>query len=92
MRGNSSQASSNAGKILIEYLTSKMLVPQIVLHLDELRVALSSFGLHSELVDQVQSCIMLSEMGSYSPDNRSVSSNEFIQQIEDLITRLDKEL
>ena len=89
---NPTQAFSSAGKILVEYLSEKLNQPLAGLTLDELSVALSSFGLQSDLVDQVQSCIMLSEMGSYSPDNRLVSSNEFIQQIEDIISKLDKEL
>jgi hypothetical protein len=89
---NSSLAYSMTGKILIEYLSEKLNQPLAGLTLGELSAALSSFGINRELVDQVQSCIMLSEIGSYSPDNHSLSSNEFIQQVDDLITKLDKEL
>jgi len=89
---NPNQASSSAVKVLVYYLSEKMNQRLAGLTLDELSVSLRSVGLKDDLLDQVQNCIMLGEMGSYSPDNHSVSSKELIQQIEDLISKLDREL
>ena len=62
------------------------------LTLSEIGTLLKSFSLPEGLTEQVLSCIELSEMGSYSPEKDNISSKEYIQTIDDLITKIDKEL
>ena len=80
-----------AGRILINYISDKLNRSVGGLTQAELSGLLLAHGVSENLVDQVRSCITISEMGQYAPIQQ-INTNELHHEIKSLISDLDKVL
>jgi len=78
-----------AGRILINYISDKLNRSVGGLTQAELSGLLLAHGVSENLVDQVRSCITISEMGQYAPIQQ-INTNELHHEIKSLISELDK--
>jgi hypothetical protein len=80
-----------AGRILVTFISDKFNRSVSGLTQAELSGLLLTHGVSEELVDNVRTCITISDMGQYAPIQQ-VNSNELHQEIKSLISDLDKVL
>ena len=78
-----------AGRILISYLSDKLNRSVGGLIQAELSGLLMTHGVSEDIVDQVRTCITISEMGQYAPIHQ-VNKSEIHLEIKSLIAELDK--
>jgi hypothetical protein len=84
------RAYNAAGQILTGYIADKLSRSITGLTQDGLGDVLISQGVEPELVERLLSCLMLSEMGWYSPAVSTMSTNDILAETERLITDLEK--
>lgn len=85
-------AHADAGRILTRYLEEKLntgMTGQTQTNVTEM---LTKQGLDPALVEKVQVCLMLSEMGRYAPAGVNTDNGDLLNETEQVISELDKEL
>ena len=88
---NPEQAQYAAGQILTDYISKKLNRSIGGLTHTELANVLLAKGIAPALVERVQSCLMLSDMGRYAPESVGVSAGDTLAETRNLINELDKE-
>jgi hypothetical protein len=78
------------GRILTTYLSEKINLNVVGLTQKKLSDILIIHGINGELVEQVLTCLSISEIGQYAPANQA-KPGEFHTQTKSLISRLDME-
>ena len=91
-RKNPDGAYEAAGQILTTYLSEKLNQSIIGLTQTSLAQMLLEKGITPELVDRVQNCLMLSEMGRYAPTNANIASGDILVETKQIINELEKSL
>jgi hypothetical protein len=81
-----------AGQILLTYLSEKMNQSVYGLTQTDLARLLQERGLDPELVDRVQNCLTISEMGRFAPAGAFSSNSDLITETKEVIDELDKSL
>ena len=82
---------NTAGQILTEYIATKLNRSITGLTQTELADVLLAEGITPTLVERVQSCLMLSEMGHYAPESLGGDTGNILAETKNLIDELDKE-
>jgi len=88
---NPAQSDHAAGQILTDYIARKLNRSVTGLTQPELADALLAQGVAPTLVERVQSCLMLSEMGRYAPESLGGGTGVILTETKRLIDELDKE-
>lgn len=81
-----------AGQILLTYLSEKMNQPVYGLTQTDLARLLQDQGLDPELIDRVQTCLTISEMGRFAPAGAFSSNGDLLTETKQVIDELDKSL
>ena len=91
-RKNPLDARNAVGRILNQYLADKLNRSVV----GQTRTSLSSFllerGIDPDLVERVQTCLMLAEIGQYAPQSGQAYSGDLLDETEELISQLEKVL
>jgi hypothetical protein len=91
-RKNSDEGYGAAGQILLTYLSEKMNQPVSGLTQADLAQLLQERGLAPDLVDRVQHCLTISEMGRFAPAGAFSSNGDLLTETKQVIDELDKSL
>ncbi len=91
-RKNSDGAYEAAGQILTTYLSQKLNQSVVGLTQTSLAQLLREKGVVPGLVDRVQNCLMLSEMGRYAPANADIASGDILVETKQIINELERSL
>jgi hypothetical protein len=85
---DSSEYYHEVGRILTTYLSEKLNLSVIGITQIELSDLLIIHGINTALVEQVQACIAISEMGQYAPTSQ-IKPGEFHAETRSLIAKLE---
>lgn len=91
-RRSQERAYDAAGQILNSYLSEKLNHPVSGMTQSSLATLLQSRGISPRLIERVQNCLALSEMGRYAPSNDPLSGGDILTETEQVIGDLDKSL
>jgi hypothetical protein len=91
-RKNTDDGYGAAGQILLTYLSEKMNQPVSGLTQADLAQLLHERGLAPDLVDRVQHCLTISEMGRFAPAGAFSSNGDLLTETKQVIDELDKSL
>ena len=91
-RKNPDDARNAAGRILTQYLTDKLNQPVVGQTQEDLTKLLMGCGIDTDLVERVQSCLVLSELGQYAPMSDQATTGDLLDETEILIFQLEKVL
>jgi hypothetical protein len=86
------EANEEAGHILTRYLEEKLNVSVTGQTQTDVARMLGEKGIATALVERVQTCLMLSEMGRYAPAGIGTGSGNLLSETEQVIGELDREL
>ncbi len=86
------QAHVRAAQILSDYLGDKLDRPVASWTQTRLAEALLERGVRPELVERVQTCLMLGEMGRYAPAAQGSAGSDLLAETKELIDELEKTL
>lgn len=85
------QAKTNAGHILLQYLSDKFNQQIVGLTLDELSNMLNDRGISQTLIERVQNCLLISESGRYAPAGTGSGDEDILLGVDAVIIALEKE-
>jgi len=85
-------ARNAAGRILIQYLADKLNRSVVGQTHTSLSALLLERGIDPDLVERVQTCLMLTEIGQYAPQTGQANSDNLLEETEELISQLEKVL
>jgi hypothetical protein len=85
-------ARNAAGRILNQYLADKLNRSVVGQTHTSLSAFLLEKGINTDLVERVQTCLMLSEIGQYAPQSGQAYSSDLLDETEELISQLEKVL
>ena len=91
-RKNPDDARNAAGRILTQYLTDKLNRPVVGQTQEDLSKLLMGWGIDTDLVERVQSCLMLSELGQYALMSYRATTGDLLDETETIIFQLEKVL
>lgn len=89
---HSPEADAAAGRILNDYLGAKLGRSVTGMTRQGLSDLLRSRGIDPVLVDRVQTCLMLSEVGRYAPGGNAAAADELLAETGRVIIALDRVL
>ena len=85
-------ARNAAGRIMNQYLADKLNRSVVGQTHTSLSAFLLARGIDPGLVERVQTCLMLAEIGQYAPQSGQAYSSELLDETENLISQLEKVL
>ena len=88
-RRDADQAHVRAAHILVDYLTAKLDRPVASWTQTRLAEVLIERGVTPELVERVQTCLMLGEMGRYAPVAQGAAGSDLLAETQELIDALE---
>jgi hypothetical protein len=91
-RKNPLDARNAAGQILTQYLADKLNRSVVGQTHTSLSALLLDRGIDPDLVERVQTCLMLTEIGQYAPQTGQANSDNLLEETEELISQLEKVL
>jgi hypothetical protein len=91
-RQSPTEADAAAGRILNDYLGAKLARSVTGMTRHGLSDLLRSRGVDPLLVDRVQTCLMLSEMGRYAPGGNGAATDDLLAETGRVVIALDRVL
>jgi hypothetical protein len=91
-RKNPDDAQYAAGRILTQYLTDKLNYSVVGQTQASLASILLDRGIDPALVERVQTCLMLAELGQYAPKRDHAQAGDLLDETAEIISQLEKVL